>query len=84
MNIQSLILGLILWTGLAAAGSIEPTWESLGKHYQVPQWFVDGKLGVWFHWGIPSSIDEDRPHDGSHYGAWMYGTEEQLSASKYP
>ena len=48
------------------------------------RWFVDGKLGVWFHWGIPSSIDDGRPHDGSHYGAWMYGTEGQLSASKHP
>ena len=79
MKRQNLILGLILWAGLAMAASVEPTWESLAANYHVPQWFVDGKLGVWFHWGIPSSIDEDRPHDGSHYGAWMYGTEDQLS-----
>ena len=70
--------------GNAIADSIEPTWESLAAHYEVPEWFVDGKLGVWFHWGIPSSIQNGRPHDGSHYGAWMYGTEGQLSASKHP
>ncbi|MDP4644823.1 MAG: alpha-L-fucosidase [Opitutales bacterium] len=63
---------------------VEPTWESLAEQYEVPEWFQNGKLGVWFHWGIPSSIDDGRPHDGSHYGAWMYGTEGQLSASKHP
>nr|WRX36729.1 hypothetical protein [uncultured bacterium] len=68
----------------ASAQQIEPTWESMKANYQVPEWFVDGKLGVWFHWGIPSSIDDGRPHDGSHYGAWMYGTEGQLSASTRP
>ena len=51
---------------------IEPTWESLAENYQVPDWFVDGKIGVWMHWGIPSAIDENRPPDGSHYGRRMY------------
>lgn len=64
---------------------IDPTWESMAENYDVPEWFQDGKIGVWMHWGIPSSIDRDRPHDGSHYGAWMYGIEDQLSAApKYP
>ena len=52
---------------------IEPNWESMSKNYHVPQWLQDGKLGVWFHWGIPSSVDEDRPLDGSWYGRNMYG-----------
>jgi len=43
------------------------------RTYQVPEWFRDGKIGVWAHWGIPSSIDENRPNDGSHYGRRMYG-----------
>ena len=51
---------------------IEPTWESLAANYQVPEWFVDGKIGVWFHWGISSAADENRPNDGSHYGRRMY------------
>jgi alpha-L-fucosidase len=34
---------------------------------------VDGKIGVWFHWGIPSAVDENRPNDGSWYGRNMYG-----------
>ena len=55
---------------------VEPTWESMAAHYQVPQWFVDGKIGVWMHWGVPSAIDENRPNDGSHYGRRMYGPNE--------
>jgi len=55
------------------ADEIEPTWESLSANYEVPEWFLDGKLGVWMHWGIPSGIDENRPNDGSHYGRRMYG-----------
>ena len=55
------------------AQTVEPTWESMAEHYNVPEWFQDGKIGVWMHWGIPSSIDENRPNDGSHYGRRMYG-----------
>ncbi|RMD77429.1 MAG: glycoside hydrolase family 29, partial [Lentisphaerae bacterium] len=61
-----------LGQGESGISEIEPTWESLAAHYRVPEWFVDGKLGVWFHWGIPSAIDENRPPDGSHYGRRMY------------
>jgi hypothetical protein len=61
-------------TGMASATEIEPTWESLAKNYQVPDWFIDGKIGVWMHWGIPSAADEDRPNDGSHYARRMYAT----------
>ncbi|WP_158973987.1 alpha-L-fucosidase [Cellulophaga sp. L1A9] len=56
-----------------ALNEIEPNWESMAANYHVPEWLVDGKLGVWFHWGIPSSVDEDRPLDGSWYGRNMYG-----------
>ncbi len=48
-------------------GPVEPTWDSLKEHYEVPEWFQDGKIGVWFHWGVPSGTDENRPNDGSHY-----------------
>ena len=48
----------------------------MAANYQVPQWFVDGKIGVWMHWGVPSAIDENRPNDGSHYGRRMYGPNE--------
>ncbi|WP_342804735.1 alpha-L-fucosidase [Alteromonas sp. M12] len=64
--------------------AIAPNWQSMAENYQVPEWFVDGKIGIWTHWGIPSSIDENRPHDGSHYGRRMYGTEGFITPSKNP
>ena len=38
---------------------IEPNWESMAANYEAPQWFVDGKFGIWSHWG-PGSV-ADRP-----------------------
>ena len=67
------ILLLMQLTTLSSAADIEPTWESMAEHYQVPDWFRDGKVGVWMHWEIPSATDENRPNDGSHYGRVMYG-----------
>jgi len=30
----------------------------LAANYQVPEWFQDGKIGVWMHWGKdPASGD---------------------------
>ncbi|MDW5290133.1 alpha-L-fucosidase [Formosa sp. PL04] len=71
---RTILITLFVLTHIAvSAQKIEPTWESMAENYQVPEWFQDGKIGVWFHYGIPSSIDEDRPNDGSHYGRRMYG-----------
>lgn len=56
-----------------SAQVIAPTWASMAENYEVPEWFRDGKVGVWFHYGVPSGIDENRPNDGSHYGRRMYG-----------
>ncbi len=64
---------VFLLGGMTVQGQIKPSWESLSQNYQVPEWFVDGKIGVWFHWGIPSATGEDRPNDGSWYGRNMYG-----------
>jgi alpha-L-fucosidase len=61
-----------IWAAELCEAQIEPTWESMAANYQVPEWFVDGKIGVWMHWGIPSAADENRPNDGSHYGRRMY------------
>lgn len=32
----------------------EPTWESLSKHQEIPQWLADAKLGIYFTWGVYS------------------------------
>ena len=34
-------------------GPFRPTWVSL-SHYEVPQWYVNGKFGIFIHWGIYS------------------------------
>ncbi len=33
-------------------GPFEPNWESIRSHYKVPQWFIDGKFGIFMHWGV--------------------------------
>jgi len=32
----------------------EPTWSSLSKHEEAPEWLQDAKLGIYFHWGVYS------------------------------
>jgi alpha-L-fucosidase len=36
-----------------AKGPFEPQWASLEK-FQVPQWYQDGKFGIFIHWGVYS------------------------------
>ncbi len=31
-----------------------PNWESLFAHNEAPEWFMDAKLGIYFHWGVYS------------------------------
>ena len=49
-----------------AIGPFEGTPESL-KQFQCPQWFLDGKFGIWAHWG-PQAV----PGDGDWYASEMY------------
>lgn len=32
-------------------GPFEATWDSL-RGYQVPSWYLDGKFGIFIHWGV--------------------------------
>lgn len=32
----------------------QPSWESLARHTEAPEWFKDAKLGIYFHWGVYS------------------------------
>jgi alpha-L-fucosidase len=36
-----------------AEGPFEPTWVSL-EGFKPPDWYVDGKFGVFIHWGLYS------------------------------
>ncbi|KAA6339881.1 hypothetical protein EZS27_012215 [termite gut metagenome] len=30
----------------------QPDWENIATNYQFPDWFTDGKFGVFIHWGV--------------------------------
>ena len=47
--------------------SYEPTVESL-RQAEIPEWFIDGKLGIFMHWG-PESIPGVA---STWYARWMY------------
>jgi alpha-L-fucosidase len=38
---------------VVAAGPFRPEWDSL-KTVPVPEWYLDGKLGIFIHWGVYS------------------------------
>jgi alpha-L-fucosidase len=38
---------------VAAAGPYRPEWESL-KTVPIPEWYLDGKFGIFIHWGLYS------------------------------
>ena len=38
---------------VAAAGPFRPEWGSL-QSYRVPSWYMDGKFGIFIHWGVYS------------------------------
>ncbi len=43
----------------------EPTWASL-SHYQVPDWYLDAKFGIFIHWGayaVPAFGNEWYPRN---------------------
>jgi len=50
-----------------ARGPFQPSWESLGSGYQVPEWFRDAKFGIWAHWG-----PQCQPEMGDWYAQKMY------------
>ncbi len=67
---------LMLRAELVSAQRIEPNWKSMVDNYQCPDWFQDGKIGIWLHWGPQSILEgEDRPFTES-YPSVMYGIED--------
>ena len=49
-----------------ADGPFKPTVDSL-KQFQCPNWFRDGKFGIWAHWGPQAAGD-----DGDWYARHIY------------
>ena len=56
-------------------GPIAPTWPSL-IDYGIPEWFLDGKFGIYAHWGLYSV-----PGFGQEwYGKYMYDPKNPVHA----
>jgi alpha-L-fucosidase len=50
---------------VARKGPFQPSWDSLVK-YSVPQWYLDGKFGIFIHWGaysVPAFGNEWYPRE---------------------
>ena len=60
-------------------GPFQPTWDSLRKNYQVPQWFVGAKFGLFMHWGLYSVP----AHHNEWYEKHMYGAERRWHAEHF-
>lgn len=60
-------------TGVAGVtippGPFQPTWDSIRAGYRAPDWFRDGKFGIFMHWGIYSVP----AHGSEWYVRYMYG-----------
>jgi len=71
---SALLAGLFL-AALAPAAEkpYEPTWESLKKHQEAPEWFRDAKFGIYTHWGPCTQANSMVPSGASGwYGRQMY------------
>ncbi len=51
---------------VSAKKKYQPEWESLKQH-QTPEWFLDAKFGIYFHWGVYSYMGK-----GEWYSHHMY------------
>lgn len=68
-------------------GPFKPTWESIKENYKTPQWFIDGKFGIFMHWGVysvPAHFSEWYPRhmynnpDVVKYHAEKYGAQDKF------
>lgn len=48
-------------------GLYTESWDSLSRHYNVPEWWREAKLGAWSHWDPQSAAE-----DGDWYARGMY------------
>jgi alpha-L-fucosidase len=55
----------------AAPGPVQPTWESIKENYTTPEWFRDGKFGIFIHWGLYSVA----AYHNEWYQKYIYGNE---------
>jgi hypothetical protein len=53
----------------AGPGPFQESWDSIQQNYKDPDWFRDGKFGIYMHWGIYSVP----AHGSEWYVRYMYG-----------
>jgi len=53
----------------AGPGPFLESWDSIQQNYKDPDWFRDGKFGIYMHWGIYSVP----AHQSEWYVRYMYG-----------
>lgn len=53
------------------AGPYAPNWASIEKNYQIPEWLLDAKFGIFIHWGLYSVP----AHGSEWYAKHMYATQ---------
>ena len=66
-------IGALLIAQQETRNDYEPNWESLETH-PTPEWFEDGKFGIFIHWGVysvPSFCDTSTYSEW--YQAWLDG-----------
>ncbi|MBK9575962.1 MAG: alpha-L-fucosidase [Fibrobacteres bacterium] len=56
MGIRGLSIGAfaavaLLGNPAEAATTYQATWASVNKHIVAPEWFMDAKFGIYYHWG---------------------------------
>jgi len=51
-------------------GPVQPAWDSLKANYKIPDWFVNGKFGIYIHWGLYSLA----AYHNEWYSMHMYNT----------
>jgi alpha-L-fucosidase len=66
-------------TNAMAPGPFQPTWDSLKANYQVPQWFLGAKFGLFMHWGLYSVP----AHHNEWYEKHMYAADAQWHAEHF-
>ena len=58
-----------------AEGPFSADWDSLTTRYRVPDWYVDGKFGIFIHWGaysVPGYSNEWYPREMYRPGTAVY------------
>ena len=64
-------------------GPFQPNWDSLSS-YQVPDWYIDGKVGIFIHWGVysvPAFGNEWYPRAMYEEGSKTYAHQLEINGS---